>query len=453
MEQIWSLFKLLSEEQKDVLKSTCRGSSRSHEKFIYYLLLGETDEEVLVKKLKVSAASFNKIQSQCKDFLSGYIQKGLQTPLDEIQLVHELLLKGEIKTATKIYTALEKEYEEKQKWQLLDVLYLEGFRLGQITGNLKFIEDAAKKRNFYIDKHAQLSKLYGEVMVEMVRSEKFEDRKEDPKAYFRKIQEMNKRAYAIGHNTLIHNTLSILYNHHARFFNEPDKTWEIVQQVEANRQKFVSAFSPVTDAISRIILINFLCVYDGYGEPEAYLKETLKKIDAGGAMARANLIYALLGYYLSEGKTEMVLKHLDELEGIQDKTYFASFKSIVLAIQSFIDGNYTAFNFHYNLFYSDPNHIHLPDSEIIVRILELVILHIEKQDWLYKSKADAMRTYFNRNLNKTRYSEEYDILTYLITPSKKNREKLEKLKQSKYRSSKMLVSYVLKYIGSPDGLA
>ena len=61
----------------------------------------------------------------------------------------------------------------------------------------------------------------------------------------------------------------------------------------------------------------------------------------------------------------------------------------------------------------------------------------------YQSKADALRVYFNRNLNKLRYAEKYDLLSYLITPSAKNRHRVQALLQSKYRNSRMLAKYVL----------
>lgn len=453
MEQIWSLFNLLNQEQKNELKTLARKSNNAAEKLIFCLLNEEQNEKELCKKLKLSEATFNKVQTQAKDFLVTFLKTKMKSPMAEVQLIQQLILKGEIKTAQKLFTAQEKDCIQKQNWQMLDFLYHEGFRLAQMTGDLKFLETVAIKRSNSIYKYADYVKLYGEVMFEMVRSEKFEERKEDVVAYLEKAKELNKRAYEGGHHALIHNTLLILYHQYSRYYNEPDITWGVVQKIIENHELYEKVMNPITDAIVRINVINFLCIYDSYGSPEPLIPEAWKRINVGGVLAKTNLIYALLGYYLCEENTPAVRKYLGELEKLQDKTHFSSFQSVVQAILCFIEKNYTGFKLQIDLFYNDPNHINLPDSEVMVRILELLVLKQEirmdngmKQmmdEKHYQSKTDALRVYFNRNLNKTRYSEEYDILSFLSTPSKKNREKVEVLHQSKYRNSKLLAKYVL----------
>jgi hypothetical protein len=453
MEQIWSLFNLLSQEQKNELKALARKGNNAAEKLIYYLLNDERNEKELCKKLKLSPATFGKVQTQAKDFVTTFFKTKLKSPIGDVQVIQQLILKGEIKTAQKFFTALEKDCTQKQNWQMLDFLYHEGFRLAQMTGDLKFLEDVTDKRSNYIQQYADYVKLYGEVMIEMVRSEKFEERKEDLAAYLKKVNELNKRAYNGGHHALIHNTLLILYHQYSRYYNQPDDTWAVVKKIIANHEQYEKVMNPVTDAIVRINVINFLCIYETYGSPEPLVAEAWKRIDVGGVLAKTNLIYALLGYYLCEENTKAIRKYLAELEKIQDKTHFASFQSVVQAILCFMEKNYTGFKLQVDLFYNDPNHINLPDSEVIVRVLELLVIKNEiREDGgmrqmvdekHYQSKADALRVYFNRNLNKVRYAEEYDLLSFLITPSKKNREKVEDLNQSKYRNSRMLAKYVL----------
>lgn len=453
MEQIWSLFSILTEEQKSELKTLARKGNNAAEKLIYYLLNEERNEKELCKKLKLSPATFSKVQTQAKDFAADFVKAKLKSPLADVQLIQQLILKGEIKTAQKFFTALEKDCVQKQNWQMLDFLCHEGFRLAQMTGDLKFLEEVSTKRSNYIQQYADYVKLYGEVMIEMVRSEKFEERKEDLAAYLKKANDLNKRAYEGGHHALIHNTLLILYHQYSRYYNKPDDTWKVVQKIIANHKQYEKVMNRVTDAIVRINVINFLCIYETYGSPEPHITEAWKRVDAGGVLAKTNLIYALLGYYLCEGNTKAVRKYLGELEKIQDKTHFASFQSVVQAILCFMEKNYTGFKLQIDLFYNDPNHVNLPDSEVIVRILELLVIKQEMRldkgmkqmmdEKYYQSKADALRVYFNRNLNKVRYTEEYDLLSFLITPSQKNREKIEALHKSKYRNSRMLAKYVL----------
>lgn len=456
MEQILSLLNILSTEQKTELKKRYNKSTVAAEKLIVFLLSGTTDEREISAKLKVSIATFSKVQTQAKDLVAGFYRLKTTSPLASVQLVQALIMKGELKTAQKFFTALEKENEQKQNWQMLDFLYHEGFRLAQMNGDIKFLEQVTRKRAKYALQYADYVKLYGEVMIEMVRGEKFEERKADVNTYLKSAQALNARAYAGGHHALIHNTLLILFHIYSRYFNEPQKTWAIVQQIMANHQKYELVMNRITDAIIRLNVINFLCVYDTYGSPEKFLIETWKRIDRGGVLAKANLINAMLGYYLSIGDISNAKKYLAELEKVQDKTHFASFKSIVQAILCFIEGNYTGFTLYLNLFYNDPNHINLPDSEVIVRILELLVLKKEmskdsstkqmNDEQYYQSKAEALRVYFNRNLNKVRYAEEFDILTYLTTPSAKNKAKVQQLHHSKYRNSKMLAKYVLETV-------
>lgn len=444
MDQIRSLLTLFSEADRNALKTATRDGTAS-QRLIYLLLCGEDGEDELLGALKINRGSFAKTQTQAKDYLIDRLQAAARTPYDGVQVVQSLVMSGQLATASKLYRSLERDFERKQKWQLLDILYIEGFRIGQMTGDIKFAASVADKRRYYADKHAAYVHLYGEVMVEMFRAEKFGERREDREAYVGKVRLLLERAHMIGHHVLIHNALLILYHQYSRFYNNPDDTWAIVQQISETRRKYRLAMNEITDATTRLNVINFLCIHAGYGEPTSYLTETMRHIDAGGVIARANLIYALLGYYLSEGDMPMVSRYLGELELTQDKTYFAPFRSVVLAIQCFMVHDLAGFERHLQLFYADPNHIHLPDSEVVVRILELLVLHSQGERQLYRSKTAALRTYFNRNLNADRYADEYNMLLYLTTPSSKNRRVVEEMRASRYRNSRMLSKYILEF--------
>jgi len=453
MEHLLSLLNVLKPEQTKELDIILRKSEAAASQLICLLIEGEILEENIRVKLKVNPATFPKVQTQAKKILTDFISRHLRNPLSDVQLVQALILKGELKTAKKFFSYLEKEFERSQDWQKLDFLYHEGFRLTQMTGDVKLLQKIAQRRSRYAKQYADYVSLYGEVMIEMVRSEKFEERKSEVTAYLKRAEQLNKRAYAGGHHALIHNSLLIIYHVYSRYYNQPDKTHQIVKKIMANHKKHESIMNRVTDAIIRINVINFLCIHETYGSPEPYLEEAWNRVDRAGILARTNLIYALLGYYLCKEDTVNVNKYLSELDKIQDNTHFASFRSVVLTVLAFIRKDYNAFTKHLNEFYTDPNHINLPDSEVIVRILELLVIKREttkdrgiKQfadEQHYKSKADALRIYFQRNLNKVRYAEEYNILSYLITPSAKNEAKVQALFKSKYRNSRMLAKYVL----------
>jgi hypothetical protein len=441
MEQISSLFKLLTEEQKKELKTKYRRSTNTGEKLIHLLLTEEIGEAELLKKLSTTALALTKIQVQAADILTEYIQQHTLTPFDEAQVIQLLLKSGGVKAALKLFHSLEKEYEGKQLWALLDNLYTLGYTIAQTTKDITLTESIAAKRSLYAAKHSAYVKLQGEILIETVSAG---ENKQPGKPHLSKLQKLNKQAYEIAHYELIHHSLVLLFNHFISYYNQPDKTQEVVNKIAENRKKFSAAYNAANDAAARLANATFLCTYEGYGSPEAHVNEAWKRIDYAGENAKSELMHALLNYYLCEGNTTKAHYYLGELEKVQDKKSFAPFKSMVMAITSFIENNYTGFKLNIDMFYNDHATVNSPALEAMMRIMELLILKHDKEEKALKTKISALKLFVEQNLHKKRYSETYDLLEFIGNPNAKNKTKIEALKQSHYRSSRMLAKYVFK---------
>lgn len=439
MEQISSLFKLLSAEQKKELKTKYRRSTNAGEKLIYLLLSDETNENELLKKLGINATAFSKTQAQSAEILTDYIKQHTQTPFDEIYVINLLIKTGDTKGAIQLFYTLEKEYETKQQWALLDNLYSCAYTISSLAADSALTSSIAHKRSTYAAKHAIYAKLHGEVMIELQtkRVEKF-----NLKSRLTKLQKLNKQAYETGHNELIHHTLVLLLKQYMLYYNEPDKAYEVVKLITENRKKHLQAFSAAHEAEARLANVSFLCVHDGYGSPEAQITEAYKRADAAGAEVKMDATTTLLHYYLCERKIDKAHYYLKEMEKALDKKSFAPFKSMVMAISSFIENNYTGFKLNIDMFYNDHATVNSPALEAMMRIMELLILKHDKEEKFLAVKHTALQLFIEQHLNKDRHAETYEIVAFI--GNRKNKAKLEALKHSKYRSSRMLAAYVLR---------
>lgn len=441
MEQILSLFKLLTPEQKKELKTKYRRSTNTGEKLIHLLLSDETSEAELLKKLGINAAALGKTQAQSAEILTDYIKQHTQTPFDEIYVIDLLVKAGDIQPALHLFYTLEKEYETKQQWVLLDNLYSCAYSISRLLTDNELTENIANNRSSYAAKHAMYTKLHGQVMIELSNKD---NNTTPPKSRLAKLQKVNKQAYETGHHELIHHSLLLLLHQYTNYYNEPGKAYDLVKLVSENRKKHLQAFSPAHEAEARLANVNFLCVHDGYGSPEAQIAEAYKRADAAGTEVKAELLSTLLAYYLCEGKVDKTHYYLKEMEKVLDKKSFAPFKSMVMAITSFIENNYTGFKLNIDMFYNDHATVNSPALEAMMRIMELLILKHDKEDKAIKAKLTALKLFVEQNLNKERHSETYDLLEFIGNPSPKNRSKAETLKQSQYCSSRMLGRYVFK---------
>jgi hypothetical protein len=81
--------------------------------------------------------------------------------------------------------------------------------------------------------------------------------------------------------------------------------------------------------------------------------------------------------------------------------------------------------------------------ECILSIMELIIIRKSGDERLFDSRIQTLRVYMQRNLNKKRYKEEYDLVNYLAHPeTSKNKQIFTTLKNSAYRKIRLLANLI-----------
>ena len=96
------------------------------------------------------------------------------------------------------------------------------------------------------------------------------------------------------------------------------------------------------------------------------------------------------------------------------------------------------------MFYNDHATVKSPALEAAMRLMELLLLKHDKEESLLTTRLASLQSFFEQHLNNQRHRETYDLLEFISNPNTKNKARLEALKQSHYRSSRMLATYILK---------
>lgn len=444
MELLLALLKLLNSKGKEELREACAAGSGLHHRLLLYLLdEPAAGKEQLIRRLRTTANTYNKTCTIAKDLLWNHLESNAETPFDGVYILQQLLFRGDIKSGMKVYSALEKELEQKQAWTVLDALYIEGFRICHITGDLKMIEEVSEKRAANAQRTLTYVSLYGDIMVEMVRLESFRTRRTDKSKYFQYLRSLYERAKKVDHYILIYNTLHLLYMFSVRHRNDPSEVHAIVKQMLANEERFRNSMNAITRAAVQSSYVNFLTVYAGYGEPGPYVKKLLSEIESGGSWAKANLCYAMLEYSLYTNQRDGLREWMSELEQTGDTSKFAQYKYVILAIKSFIEKDHAGFRKNLALFYESPSHLDFPDMVITLRLQEIIMLLEEKQHRLLEPKLTSLRIYIERNLSRERYEAERKILYALRRLALNNDSKvmeklLKEITGSPYRNIRSL---------------
>lgn len=444
MELLKSLLHLFDSEGLQELRRMCAADKSLHHKLITYLIDHPSagDEEVIAA-LRTSRNTYHKTGSIAKDIIWEKYKEKVSNPFDDVFALQHLLLKGELDMASRIFASLEKEMEEKQAWQLLDTLYIEGFRLCQITGDLKKMETLVTRRKSNAARLARYIEVFSDTMPEMIRLEGFKSRKSDVSKQMLVLKQLYQRSVETGHHVLIHNTLHLQYLFHVRYTDKPAAVHRIVQDMLANASKHRKAMNVLTQVAVQTNHVNFLTMFADYGEPAQPVKKLQKNIHAAGKWMVANLGYAMLEYSLYAGKQDELRYWLRELEKVEDNSKFAQYRYIIQAIKSFTEKNYNGFRKNFNKFYSDPSHLDFPDMEVTLRLLEIILLAREKELKLAEPRISSLRVYMDRNLNAERYAQERQLLIALGRLVLKNNKTLLETainasRKSAYRSIRFL---------------
>lgn len=448
MNKLFFLLNFFTKENKKSFSKNLANQNNLVGKLLQLLIRsGNCSDSDLMSTLAISQNTLNKICTQAKDILLNELGKSVETPIDRIYVIQKIIFFGEFDFALKLIKETEKEMEEKQLWLNLEYLHIEASRVFYAQGNFAASLKLAEKRKLNSARLAQYINLNSRILNEMIRIEGFRIRKTDLKAYQKKIAWLKKEAFALQHHVLIHNALHLNYVFANRYSQNTKSVYDIILAMQANMKQFDAVMHPFSKAIINNTYLNFLTIYNGFGNPEVVVQKVKKEIYAAGKVAAANMCYAMLEYFLYEMNIPKVMDWLAELESIEDNSKFRQYKHIIIAIMGFIEKDVKLFKANFSEFYNDPSHLDFPDMEVNLRIMELLLLLKRNDDRLMEAKSIALKKYISRNVNADRYSEERKIVLLIEKGMFEKKEKIiPKLKEfakSEYRNIVFLVKQMV----------
>jgi hypothetical protein len=450
MELQKSLIGIMDEAPRAALREQVEKEDSLQSKIIRELLSNTNiSKREMMKHLSISEPILKKTLTLVKDVLWTYNAGHVKTPFDDVFVLRQLLLSGKVSSGTRYFNALLKETEIKQEWNKLDMIYTEGSRIAQITGNEKLIADITKARKRNSERLFNFTTVYSDIILEMIKLEGYMIRRPDNARYEAYLESLYQKALHLSHHLLIHNALHIRYLFYVRYNNDPLKVFEIITAQKKNVEKYKNVMSAMTYAIALNNHVNFLFLYKNFGAPDPFIKELNKVIAAGGNIAVTNFYYGMLEYCLFERKVNDVSKWLVKLEHIEDNSKFSQYRYIIFSIRAFIQKDLGAFKENFGNFYKEPSHLDFPDLEITLRLLETIILIYTKRHDLAMARLDALRIYVSRNVTKERHNDDRKILALLVKINENNKrvaKSLAELEQSVYRNVCFIASSIREWL-------
>ncbi len=382
---------------------------------------GKALEKEIITKFNTSKTTFNKSCTQSKEILIDLLAKQIRTDFDIIILVRRFLYTGLYSTAEKLITDLEKEYEQKQQWQLLELLYIESYRLCHITGNAKKLESFSVKRNSNSVRLQSYITLSGSILRELICLEGFK-LKPSVNNYFSTLVQLGKQTEKLNHYTLNLNSLTLQNLYLSRFTNQTKELAIVNQQIE-NLYKHKSQYLQFnTKLIAINTHINYLSQLVTPTNPNILAKKTLVELNTLGVFVASNLCYALCEYNLYTMQFKDLNFWLSKLENYKDESKFTLFYNCIKAIKHFVNDQWQEFKKEVAVFYSKSDNQNFPDMEVVLRLLELLLIKKQKDLELLEYKAEALRLFMTRNLSKERYTYEWAILNYFKKKNAKSQD-------------------------------
>lgn len=449
MEEIALLTARLSAEEKTQLLALFSEKKTLPAQLVTLWLKGETNKELIRKEIKTTPATFNKISTEARQELLGQLQKLVETPYDEVFFLKQLVLSGHFKQALKLFTQQEKQFEKKQQWQHLELLYIEGARLCQATGDLVLNKKLSVKRNknarrllTFIHLSSQLNELLFEFEV-------YENKKLSA-ALVNRIKNIHQGALLSKHYTLIHNALQLQYLYYSRYTNEVAVARKLALSVFSNRNRNEERLNEITKVLASNVYFNYLSIYQG-DLPIALVNYIRNNISLAGSHALFNFFYALLDHHLYNGDFLGVDALLKQIENTPDHTKFTVYRTGILAMKAFAESDMLRFKEHFNRFYDNPDRMDFPEVECTLRVFEVLKLIQEKkeEDALYK--LNSLRVFSDRNLNE-RYVYEQRTISFLTRYCKSPHKEIgaerfvKELKAAPYRNIRFWASLLPRFI-------
>lgn len=411
MQVLTDIIGALTEDEKAYALAKARHKTSLPHRLLAGLLAAKDIHTVkhIQSALKVSKPTLAKLGTQAKDILIDLVSCCQQTDFDGIAFIRQMLFRGKTELALKLAGDAEKQYEEKQLWQHLELLYIEAYRYCQITGNQKLLESyiARRSRNAArLDKYITLS---GLLIRELVRLEGFK-LKPTVRDYFSQLKKLEKQAVQLGHYTLIANVYTLQYLYLMRFTTGKAAVAEVVSHIEKLYRQKSRYVQDNTRLIAVNSHLNFLSQYITKEDPNAAARRILPDMEKMGTFVASNLCYAMCEYNLHVFNFKLLDKWLQKLEQYKDEGKFRLFVHAVNAARHFAKQQFGLFKKDLDVFFADAANHNFPDTEVQLRLLELILLRKQGDGELLGYKTEALRQFMTRHVSKERYYYEWVIL-------------------------------------------
>jgi hypothetical protein len=352
--------------------------------------------EEFIAQHGITEATYNKSQSQAIDAVYEVIQELQRNPYDPIILIRQLLFRGLVKEARKQFHSLEKEYEKRNLYAVLDALYHEGVRICYHTGDIKWLEMLVKKIIANAEASRQYSALDSPLILQMLKLEKRSFGRSA--ATERELMRLLGEAERVDHPVPIHNALYSLYAYYTAHDFDIEKAHRVARQILDNVERHGEALDRYTMTISYNNYAHFLTIYLIDEDPEPYFRLAEKHIGMGGVLELFDFRFQRFQYYLFTGqRARSQAMYALMLEAPQENR-LALLGHVAAAWLAFDAGDADRFRETLAQFYELPSYQDFPEHEFHLRAME-IILALRRGDYPYaEQKGEALRKFHFRKL-------------------------------------------------------
>jgi hypothetical protein len=406
MESLREILDRLSDDERRDLQET----HQSRNTIVSRLIIEAMEDRALTReefigRHAITAATYNKSQSQAIDAVHKVIARWIRNPYDDIMLVQEFLFRGLVKEARKQFHSLEKEYARQGLYSVLDALYHEGVRVCYQTGDQRWLETLVEKIKKNSEEMLRYNSLNSPLILQML---KLEGKGGGPSpVMIAELERLREESFRSGHPVLIHNSLYCIYVYYTRHEVDIRQAHRIAREIldEAERNRESLHIYSITLAYNNYAHV--LGTYTIDEDPEPYFQVVERGIGIGGPLEHFDFNFLRFQYYLFMGRHKESVAMYAKLKEMPQEIRFALLTQVAGAWLAIEENDYTSFTRELGEFYNTPAYQDFPEHDFNLRAME-IIFALRRHDYEYAAqKVDALRKFHFR---KFKPAHDYRIL-------------------------------------------
>jgi|GEM_PF-7129596 len=362
-------------------------------------------KEEFIARHGITAATYNKSQSQAIDALYEMLSQAQRNPYDPIILIRQLLFRGLVREAKKQFLSLEKEYLRREMYAVLDTLYHEGVRICYHSGDTKWLAELVEKINLNSGLLKEYNAIDTPLILQMLKLEK--KRTGERLASVAELREMLDRSRKLGHPVLINNSLYCLYIYYTQHDFSVPEALDVARAIRDNAERHRESSDAYTITLAYNNYAHFLCTYIVEESPEPYYGIIAEKIGMGGSLEIFDFHFQYFLYYLFTGERARAVAMFRKMRDAPAENRFALLLHVAAAWLAFAADDRDAFNNELGRFYATPSYQDFPEHEFHLRVMEILLAVGGGDHDFAAQKMDALRKFHYRNFQP---AEDYRAL-------------------------------------------